>query len=133
MILIGAGTGMAGLRVHLLHRQKRELGGAWLLFGERSAAHDLYYGDDIKAWQVDGTLAKTDLVFSRDTAPKRYVQDLVAERGAEICAWLERGAALMVCGGLEMAAAVQEALVSICGQERLDQMTQDGLYRRDIY
>jgi sulfite reductase (NADPH) flavoprotein alpha-component len=133
MILIGAGTGMAGLRVHLAHRQQQGLKGAWLLFGERSAAHDLYYGEDIKAWQADGTLAKTGLVFSRDASPKRYVQHLVAEQGAEICAWLERGASLMVCGGLEMAAGVQEALAAICGQEKLDQMTQDGLYRRDIY
>jgi sulfite reductase (NADPH) flavoprotein alpha-component len=133
MILIGAGTGMAGLRAHLLHRQQKKIGRAWLLFGERSAAHDLYYADDIKAWQADGTLEKTDLVFSRDAQPKRYVQDLVTEQGAEICAWLERGASLMVCGGLDMAAGVQDALVAICGQEKLDQMTQDGLYRRDIY
>jgi sulfite reductase (NADPH) flavoprotein alpha-component len=106
---------------------------AWLLFGERSGSHDLYYGDDIRAWQADGTLAKTDLVFSRDASPKRYVQHLVTEHGAEICAWLERGASLMVCGGLDMAAGVQEALVAICGQEKLDAMTADGLYRRDIY
>jgi sulfite reductase alpha subunit-like flavoprotein len=32
-----------------------------------------------------------------------------------------------------MAAGVQAALVKIVGQEKLDQMTQDGLYRRDIY
>lgn len=133
MILIGAGTGMAGLRAHLLHRQQNKIGEAWLLFGERSAAHDLYYADDITVWQADGTLEKTVLVFSRDAQPKRYVQDLVTEQGAEICAWLDRGAALMVCGGLEMAAGVQDALVAICGQEKLDQMTQDGLYRRDIY
>ncbi|MDB5734330.1 MAG: hypothetical protein JWP16_797 [Alphaproteobacteria bacterium] len=133
MILIGAGTGMAGLRAHLLHRARKKIGGAWLLLGERSAAHDLYYADDIKAWQADGTLEKTDLVFSRDSEPKRYVQHLVAEQGVEICAWLDRGTSLMVCGGLEMAAGVQDALVTICGQEKLDQMTQDGLYRRDIY
>jgi hypothetical protein len=28
---------------------------------------------------------------------------------------------------------VQEALTAILGEEKLDQMTQDGLYRRDIY
>jgi sulfite reductase alpha subunit-like flavoprotein len=32
-----------------------------------------------------------------------------------------------------MAAGVQEALVEILGEENLDQMTQNGLYRRDIY
>lgn len=133
MILIGAGTGMAGLRVHLLHRQKQKTGGAWLLFGERSAAHDLFYGDDIRVLQADGTLEKTSLAFSRDAAPRRYVQHLVAEQGTEIRAWLDHGASLMVCGGLEMAAGVQEALAAICGQDKLDRMTRDGLYRRDIY
>ncbi len=133
-LLIGAGTGFAGLRAHLLYRQQKKLGDAWLLFGERGAATDLYYGDDLKAWQADGTLARTDLAFSRDTSPKRYVQHLVAEQGAEIGNWVrERGASILVCGGLDMAAGVQDALVAILGEENLDQMTQDGLYRRDIY
>jgi sulfite reductase (NADPH) flavoprotein alpha-component len=133
-ILVGAGTGIAGLRAHLLHRQQIRQGDAWLLFGERGRATDLYYGDDIKAWQADGTLAKTDLVFSRDVTSKKYVQHLVAEQGEEIGRWvLERGASVLVCGGLEMAAGVQESLAAILGEETLDAMTQDGLYRRDIY
>jgi sulfite reductase (NADPH) flavoprotein alpha-component len=140
-ILIGAGTGIAGLRAHLLYRQHKKLGDAWLLFGERGQATDLYYGDDLKSWQADGTLARIELVFSRATtlplgaaAPKKYVQHLVAEQGAEIGRWVrERGASILVCGGLEMAAGVQEALIMILGEEKLDAMTQDGLYRRDIY
>jgi sulfite reductase (NADPH) flavoprotein alpha-component len=133
MILIGAGTGIAGLRAHLLHRARKRLGDAWLLFGERGEKTDLYYAGDIAAWRADGTLAKTDLVFSRDATPKKYVQHLVAERGNEIGAWVDRGASIMVCGGLEMAAGVQDALVAICGQDKLEEMTQAGLYRRDIY
>lgn len=132
-ILIGAGTGIAGLRVHLLHRQKKRLGEAWLMFGERSRATDLYYADDLAGFAADGTLTRTDLVFSREGAPRRYVQHLVAEAAADIAAWVARGASILVCGGLEMAAGVQEALVAILGEERLDQMTQNGLYRRDIY
>lgn len=104
------------------------------MFGERAQATDLYYGGDLKAWQADGTLARTDLVFSRDGTPGRYVQHLVAEQGGDIGRWVrERGASILVCGGLEMAAGVQEALIAILGEEKLDQMTQDGLYRRDIY
>ena len=133
-ILIGAGTGIAGLRAHLLHRQRKKLGNAWLLFGEKTRTHDLYYEEDLKAWQADGTLVRTDLVFSRDAVPKKYVQHLVAEHGAEIGRWVrERGASILVCGGLEMAAGVQDALIAILGEELLDAMTQDGLYRRDIY
>jgi len=132
-ILIGAGTGFAGLRAHLLYRQKKKLGDAWLLFGERARASDLYYGSEISAWQADGTLARTDLVFSRDAGERKYVQHLVAEAGAEITAYVGRGASILVCGGLAMAAGVQEALVGILGEEKLEQMTQAGLYRRDIY
>jgi sulfite reductase (NADPH) flavoprotein alpha-component len=120
-ILIGAGTGIAGLRAHLLHRQQKRLGDAWLLFGERGQATDLYYGDDLKSWQADAN-------------PRKYVQHLVAEQGVEIGRWVrERGASILVCGGLEMAAGVQEALIAILGEEKLDALTQDGLYRRDIY
>lgn len=133
MILIGAGTGMAGLHVHLAHRARQGLREAWLLFGERSAAHDLHYGDDIRAWQADGTLMRVDLVFSRDGGARRYVQQLVADNGSEVAAWVARGAAIMVCGGMEMAAGVQGALAQILSEEKLDQMTEDGLYRRDIY
>ena len=132
-ILIGAGTGFAGLRAHLLHRQEKKLGDAWLLFGERAWASDLYYGDDLVVWQENRTLARTDLVFSRDGAPKKYVQHLVAEAGGEIAAWVGRGASILVCGGLDMAAGVQEALIAILGEDKLEQMTQSGLYRRDIY
>ena len=133
-ILIGAGTGIAGLRVHLLYRQKKKLGDAWLLLGERGQASDLYYPEDLAAWQADGTLAKTDLVFSRDTGAHKYVQHLVAAQGGEIGRWVrERGASILVCGGLKMAAEVQDALIAILGEETLDTMTQDGLYRRDIY
>jgi sulfite reductase (NADPH) flavoprotein alpha-component len=132
-ILIGAGTGIAGLRAHLLYRQQKKLPDAWLLFGERAWASDLYYSDDLIAWQADGTLAKTGLVFSRDAQPQKYVQHLVAEEGAEIARWVERGASILVCGGLAMAAEVQAALIAIVGEEKLDDMTQNGLYRRDIY
>jgi len=132
-ILIGAGTGLSGLRAHLKHRQKKKLGEAWLLFGERSRATDLYYAGDLEDFAADGTLARTDLVFSRESEPRRYVQHLVAEQGEEISAWIGRGASILVCGGLAMAAGVQEALIAILGEEKLDQMTQSGLYRRDIY
>jgi sulfite reductase (NADPH) flavoprotein alpha-component len=133
MVLVGAGTGIAGLRAHLLYRRKHKLGEAWLLFGERTRTHDLYYGEELEAFARDGTLARTDLVFSREDAPGKYVQHLVADAAEEIGRWVDRGASILVCGGLDMAAGVQDALIGIVGEEKLDQMTQNGLYRRDIY
>jgi sulfite reductase (NADPH) flavoprotein alpha-component len=132
-ILIGAGTGMAGLRAHLKYRARKGLKDGWLLFGERGRG-DLYYGDEIEAWRADGTLARIGLVFSREHAPRRYVQHLVAQAADDIRAWVvERGASILVCGGMDMAAGVQNALTAILGEELLDAMTVDGRYRRDIY
>ena len=77
-------------------------------------------------------------MFSRGASPLlpgsgRYVQQRVAEQVAEIRRWLERGAWLMVCGGLQSVAGGQESLAAICGQEKLDAVTRAGTYRRDIY
>lgn len=133
-ILVGTGTGIAGLRAHLFHRQKRKLGHGWLVFGERSSRSDLYYAQDIRTWQSDGTLVKTDLVFSRDALPKKYVQDVIRDQAGQVKQWvMEQGASILVCGGLEMAGGVQDALAAILGEDKVDSMTQEGSYRRDIY
>lgn len=66
MILIGNGTGLAGLRAHLQARAAMGARRNWLLFGERHAATDLYFADEIRAWQADGTLARFDFALSRD-------------------------------------------------------------------
>ena len=135
MILIGAGTGLAGLRAHLLHRQHNGLKGAWLLFGERSSRTDRPHGEQIESWVGDGTLARCDLVFSRDsTLGREYVQHRLEQLAGELLAWVLRdGATIFVCGGLKMGQAVHAVLQSILGETHLDTMAAGGLYRRDVY
>lgn len=134
MILIGAGTGLAGLRAHLLHRRELGLGMAWLLFGERSAQADRLYDEELVAWRKDGTLARLDLAFSRDGEEKLYVQDLVARNAADMRRWIvEDGASVLVCGGVPMAAGVHEALQAMLGDAELARLTESGRYRRDVY
>lgn len=135
MILIGAGTGLAGLRAHLLHRAAGNMAGAWLLFGERSSRTDRFHGAEIMGWMRSGVLTRCDLVFSRDAvegAP-RYVQDRVVEVAADIRRWVEAGAVLYICGGLAMGTAVHQALGAILGADGLESLTQTGRYRRDVY
>jgi len=134
LILIGNGSGIAGLRGHLKARalagQKRN----WLLFGERSAAHDYHYRAELFGWRHDGVLERLDMVFSRDQAERRYVQDVLAERPDAVRAWVEQGAAIYVCGSLEgMASGVDQALAAILGRARLDALAAEGRYRRDVY
>ncbi|WP_284197755.1 diflavin oxidoreductase [Chitinimonas prasina] len=131
MILIGNGTGLASLRAHL---KAAPGGGHWLIFGERQAAHDYFYRDELAAWQSDGTLARLDTAFSRDQAARIYVQDLLREAGDEVIAWVERGAALYICGSAAgMAPTVHAVLTELLGEAALASLAQAGRYRRDVY
>ncbi|WP_395649612.1 sulfite reductase subunit alpha [Brevundimonas sp.] len=131
MILIGNGTGIAGLRAHLVERPGGE---AWLMFGERSRAHDAFFDDDLQAWLGDGRLTRLDRTFSRDANDGRYVQALIDEHAAEVRAWIDRGAAVYVCGSLEgMATGVHAALERALGSDALIALSEHGRYRRDIY
>lgn len=133
MLLIGAGTGLAGLRGHLAHRAERGLSRAWLVFGERSGRADRYCAEELEAWRAAGVLHRLDLVFSREDEGPRYVQDLLAQRADAVLRWIEDDAAIFVCGGLSMAAAVDQTLAAILGQDRLDDLAVTGRYQRDVY
>ncbi|WP_382156937.1 sulfite reductase subunit alpha [Hydrogenophaga sp. ANAO-22] len=136
LILIGNGTGLAGLRAHMRARIAAGKGQVpmWLLFGERNAACDAHYRDEIDAWQRDGWLRRVDWVFSRDQTERRYVQHALAEAAADVKEWVGQGAAVYVCGSLEgMAGEVNGTLRTILGEEALQQLTADGRYRRDVY
>ena len=133
MILIGNGTGIAGLRAHLKARTAAG-GGAWLLFGERTRAHDAFFDAELQAWLASGALGRLDRAFSRDAGDGRYVQDLVAAATDDLRDWIARGAAIYVCGSLEgMASGVHAALEQGLGADVLLQMLEDGRYRRDVY
>ncbi len=134
LILIGNGTGLAGLRAHLRAREGRAHGGIWLMFGERTRAHDALLDEELQAALVSGLLNRLDRTFSRDLGDGRYVQALITEYAAEVAVWVERGATLMVCGSLEgMAGGVQTALETALGTDRLRALTEAGRYRRDVY
>lgn len=133
LILIGNGTGLAGLRAHLKARTGSSRRN-WLIFGERNAAFDAYYQDEIAAWQHSGVLTRMDWVFSRDQSQRRYVQDRLRECADELRTWLKDGAAIYVCGSLEgMASGVEKALADIVGKDGVDQLIEAGRYRRDVY
>jgi sulfite reductase (NADPH) flavoprotein alpha-component len=134
LILIGNGTGLAGLRGHIRAREATGAGPNWLVFGERQAAHDVLLGEDIRRWQDAGVLTRTDLAFSRDQTERLYVQDRLREVGDSVLDWLSAGAAIYVCGSLEgMAGGVDAALRQIAGDPAIDRLAQQGRYRRDVY
>ncbi len=135
LILIGNGTGIAGLRAHLKARAcERGRPASWLVFGERNAASDFLYENELLQWLNDGVLTRLDTAFSRDQAHKRYVQDCLRDAGALVREWVGQGAAIYVCGSLDgMAGGVEQTLVELLGRDGLDQLSRQGRYRRDVY
>lgn len=134
LILIGNGTGLAGLRSLLKARIAAGEQRNWLFFGERNAAHDFYCREELHGWLANGDLEHLSLAFSRDQAQKVYVQNRVREAADEIRQWLAEGAALYICGSLQgMAAGVDQALIDIVGAEALERLIEQGRYKRDVY
>lgn len=134
LILIGNGSGIAGLRGHLKSRVLAGQRRNWLIFGERNAAHDYHYREEIERWHASGDLPRLDLAFSRDQAERTYVQDRLRGNADEVRLWLEQGAAIYICGSLAgMAGGVDQALQELLGRPALDALAAEGRYRRDVY
>ncbi|CAN5142690.1 sulfite reductase flavoprotein subunit alpha [soil metagenome] len=139
LILIGNGTGLAGLRAHLKARAALPASSLgrhrnWLVFGERTAAHDYFHQGEIEAWRADGVLQRLDLAFSRDQDRKVYVQHRLIESAELLRAWIADGAAIYVCGSLEgMSGDVHATLTAELGGETMERLADEGRYRRDVY
>jgi sulfite reductase (NADPH) flavoprotein alpha-component len=134
VLFIGNGSGLAGLRGLLRARIGMGVRENWLLFGERNAAHDFLLRGELEGWRDAGWLERLDLAFSRDQAERLYVQDVLLAQASTVREWIERGAAIYVCGSLQgMAGGVHAALGEILGAEVLEGLGVEGRYRRDVY
>ena len=145
VIMIGPGTGIAPFRAFLHERQATGAKGKnWLFFGERSAATDFLYREELEKMQADGHLTQLHTAFSRDQEKKIYVQDRMLEEAAQMWRWLADGASVYVCGdATHMARDVDAALHAIAGQQGdldaeaakdyIQQMKDDRRYQRDVY
>ncbi|MFL1491049.1 PepSY domain-containing protein [Pseudomonas antarctica] len=134
LILLGNGTGLAGLRSLLKARIADGQQRNWLLFGERNIAHDYLCQDELQGWLASGDLALLDLAFSRDQDEKIYVQDRLRESADVLRRWLADGAAIYVCGSLQgMATGVDQVLHEVLGSETVERLIEQGRYRRDVY
>jgi len=134
LVLIGNGTGLAGLASHIRARAAQGRGDQWLLLGERSPAHDALLDAQLQQWLAQGQLARLDRAWSRDPQQPGYVQHLLTREAATLRGWVARGAALYVCGSLQgMAQGVDAALRQALGSAQVDALAAEGRYRRDVY
>lgn len=142
LLLIGAGAGLAGLRSHLKARARMVAASGeqapahccWLVYGERSPAHDRPCTEEIAQWRRSGVLSRVDLCFSRDAHAANYVQDALRSNATDISIWIADGACVLVCGAAtSMARGVDEALREILGAERLEALAEEGCLLRDVF
>jgi sulfite reductase (NADPH) flavoprotein alpha-component len=145
IIMIGPGTGIAPFRGFLHERRALGANGRnWLFFGERSAATDYLYREELEAMRSDGHLTRLDTAFSRDQEHKIYVQDRMKEQAPLFWNWLQDGASVYVCGDASrMAKDVDATLRSIveeqgdmspeAAEEFVQKMKEEHRYHRDVY
>lgn len=144
MILIGNGTGLAGLRAHLKQREGQSQQN-WLIYGERNPIHDRPWNEELNHWLNNGHLKQLDLTFSRrnncpcpgDTygrCHQGYVQEVIRCQAAEIKSWIDQGAFIYLCGSKEgMAEDVNKALLEVLGKQQLNQLIEQERFKRDVY
>ncbi|PZW43032.1 NAD(P)H-dependent nitrite reductase flavoprotein subunit [Humitalea rosea] len=145
IIMIGPGTGIAPFRAFLQHRAAtRAKGRAWLFFGDQRSASDFLFGDELVAWQRDGSLSRLSLAWSRDSASKTYVQHRMAEEAADLWRWLQDGAHIYVCGDASRMAkdvdgALRQVAISEGGMDAdaarnwIVGLARQNRYQRDVY
>ena len=145
VIMIGPGTGIAPFRAFLHERRAvGSTGRNWLFFGERSAATDFLYRDELEAMHNDKHLTRLDLAFSRDQEHKVYVQDRMLEQAPLFWSWLQDGASIYVCGdAAHMAKDVDSTLHTIveqqgnmgreAAQDFVQTIKDQHRYHRDVY
>jgi sulfite reductase (NADPH) flavoprotein alpha-component len=133
VVLIGAGSGLAGLRAHLITAMAAGRQ-CWMIYGERNPVTDGGACDELIAWQEGGQLARLDLAFSSVIDGQgRYVQDALVGRTKELKEWLAADGSVLVCGGLDMGRAVDAALRKHLGNDWAEDAIAAGRYRRDLY
>jgi benzoyl-CoA 2,3-epoxidase subunit A len=136
IVMICTGTGSAPMRAmtewrrRLRETAKFESGKLMLFFGARSQEELPYFGPLTK---LPKDFIDINLAFSRTPGqPKRYVQDLMRERAADLAALLaDEQAYFYVCGLKAMEEGVVLALRDIATQAGLDWETLGATLQRE--
>ena len=123
LLMVCTGTGSAPMRAMTERRRRRialkEGGRLMLFFGARNAAELPYFGPLMK---LPKDFIDINFAFSRlPGEPKRYVQDRIRERGAEVARWLaDENCHVYVCGLKGMEGGVDEAFREVCRRHDMD-------------
>ena len=142
LLMVCTGTGSAPMRAMTERRRRRialgEGGSLMLFFGARVEAELPYFGPLMK---LPRDFIDINFAFSRVPGqPKRYVQDRIRERGADVAALLaDENTFVYVCGLKGMEDGVAQAFADACRERGVEwetllaTMRQQGRYHLETY
>ncbi len=142
LLMVCTGTGSAPMRAMTERRRRRialkEGGSLMLFFGARREEELPYFGPLMK---LPKDFIDINFAFSRAPGePRRYVQDRIRERGADVARLLaDPNTFVYVCGLKGMEAGVAQALADACRQHGQDWdallplLRQQGRYHLETY
>lgn len=135
LLLIGAGSGLAGLRSQIARRaQQPNAGPIWLIYGERYPDDDEPLAHELSYWQQQGILSAVDRVFSRDALAPAYVQSVISDKAVQVRSFLGERGHVYLCGSYErMGTGVERSLRDALGEAAVDQLIDTKRYHRDLY
>jgi sulfite reductase (NADPH) flavoprotein alpha-component len=134
LILVGNGTGLAGLLGLLKARIAQGEHAQWLVVGERQAHCDALMDAQLQTWRQHGNLQRLDRAWSRDGGSMPYVQHVLLAQAEAVQAWVAQGAAIYVSGSRQgMGDGVHAALQQILGAAALQALQAEHRYCRDLY
>ncbi len=132
MRVVGAGSGLASLRPHILSvRGNRKV---WLIYGERHPVRNGAMCQQLHAWKKEGLVHDLDISFSqRDQETGRYVRVVLCAKSTDVRAWLQTVGTVIVYNGLEMGRAIKATLRALTRVPWLEAARSDGRYRHELY
>lgn len=144
MVLVATGCGIAPFMGFLEARAATDRKGPiWLLFGNRHEKGDFLYGEQIKALKEQGVITDLDTVFSRDGGDQRYITERIEHQGDQLLEWINRGAALYICGrastlgrgidGVLMRLLQRKGASTAEAETELARWVSEGIMHRDLF
>jgi benzoyl-CoA 2,3-epoxidase subunit A len=142
LLMICTGTGSAPMRAMTERRRRRiaqnEGGALMLFFGARAPGELPYFGP---LQRLPKEFIDINFAFSRVPGePKRYVQDRIRERGADVVRRLDdANCYIYICGLKDMEHGVDQAFRDVCREQgtdwdrRLPELRAQGRYHVETY
>jgi len=134
ILLIGAGSGLAGIRSQWLHAAKQTSRRLYVIYGEREPDNDDVLPKVIEPSIQHAPTTAVNRVFSRCQKHPSYVQQSLSLQMASLQDVVDNGGQIYVCGSYAgMGEGIHHTLNTMLGEDTVNQLIDARRYHRDVY